>query len=336
MASLKQIAEKAHVSISTVSRILNYDETLSVTQETRIRVFKAAEEFNYTKPIRKKKRKKVAVVTWYTEAQELKDSYYLSIRLAVESILKQLSISITRIFSDGVISNIKNCNGAILIGHFSSNQYKLFKDLNKNIVVIGENTIKYNISCVSSDNEVSIKNVLDYFITNKRTNIGIFVGNGRTNDGLEKIYDYRLGVFRKYLKSKHLYKAKNVFEGAVSTNNGYKMANEAYEELKNEFPNAILVASDTMAVGVLRFMHDYDIKVPERVAIMSFNDSPTAQFSTPSLSSIKVFTDVMAKRGVDLLTDRLTNDSKDAQISECIIVGTVINYRESSNFQGEA
>lgn len=47
MATIKDIAELAQVSVTTVSRILNYDETLNVQDETRKRVFEAAEQLEY-------------------------------------------------------------------------------------------------------------------------------------------------------------------------------------------------------------------------------------------------------------------------------------------------
>ena len=46
--TLHDIADKAGVSIATVSRILNNDVTLSVNEKTRQRVLATAEEFNYT------------------------------------------------------------------------------------------------------------------------------------------------------------------------------------------------------------------------------------------------------------------------------------------------
>lgn len=47
MATIKDIAEKAGVSIATVSRVLNYDETLNVQDETRKRIFEVAEQLDY-------------------------------------------------------------------------------------------------------------------------------------------------------------------------------------------------------------------------------------------------------------------------------------------------
>ena len=66
MATIKEIAELAGVSLTTVSRVLNYDETLNVQDETRKRVFEAAEQLEYT--IKgKKKRKKVSTVGTYIQ-----------------------------------------------------------------------------------------------------------------------------------------------------------------------------------------------------------------------------------------------------------------------------
>ena len=49
MATIKDIAEKANVSSATVSRILNQDDSLSVTEQTRERVLKIAKELHYIK-----------------------------------------------------------------------------------------------------------------------------------------------------------------------------------------------------------------------------------------------------------------------------------------------
>ncbi|STY44357.1 Maltose operon transcriptional repressor [Listeria grayi] len=56
MATIKDIAEKAGVSAATVSRVLNFDNTLSTSDETKKRIFEVAESLHYTKHKQKKQK----------------------------------------------------------------------------------------------------------------------------------------------------------------------------------------------------------------------------------------------------------------------------------------
>ena len=64
MATIKDIAQKASVSAATVSRILNQDDTLSVTDETKQRVLKVAQELNYTKHLKNTVEKSILSVSF--------------------------------------------------------------------------------------------------------------------------------------------------------------------------------------------------------------------------------------------------------------------------------
>src|SRR5699024_3664758 len=94
MATIKDIAEKAGVSSATISRVLNYDSTIRVTDETKMKVFAAGEALsNRKKTTRKYIDQKIAIVHWYTEQEELNDLYYLSIRLGIEDRCKELGLT---------------------------------------------------------------------------------------------------------------------------------------------------------------------------------------------------------------------------------------------------
>lgn len=88
MATIKDIAKSAGVSPATVSRVLNHDQSMSVSDETRQKIFDIAEELEYKKTKRRDKRysqnRRIAIVEWYTEEEELDDLYYYAIRLGVE------------------------------------------------------------------------------------------------------------------------------------------------------------------------------------------------------------------------------------------------------------
>lgn len=59
MATIKDIASIAGVSISTVSRVLNFDESLNVSDSTRQKILKIADELEYTSSSKKRKVKKI-------------------------------------------------------------------------------------------------------------------------------------------------------------------------------------------------------------------------------------------------------------------------------------
>ena len=91
MVTIKDIADKARVSQTTVSRILNHDESLNVKETTRKRVFEVAEELEYEHKSPKKNIRKIKIGTFYSYSpeEELEDPYYLCIRLAIEKKIKE-------------------------------------------------------------------------------------------------------------------------------------------------------------------------------------------------------------------------------------------------------
>ena len=97
MATIKDIACLAGVSQATVSRVLNGDQTLSVSNATKKRIMEAAEELSYRKkPIRKQSSSKIALIQWHSEKEELEDLYYMSIRRGVEKRCQKLALQVER------------------------------------------------------------------------------------------------------------------------------------------------------------------------------------------------------------------------------------------------
>ena len=91
MATIKDIADYVGVSSGTVSRVLNHDSTISVSDETKMKIFDAAEELQY-KTIKQRKSEskeninklRVGIIEMYNHQQQLQDPYYLLLRNIVE------------------------------------------------------------------------------------------------------------------------------------------------------------------------------------------------------------------------------------------------------------
>ena len=86
MATIKEIAEIVGVSSAAVSRVLNYDEGISVSEETREAIFATAEKIGYKKKVIYPKIENVALLYFTDNEDELEDVFYRGVR---EEVIKQ-------------------------------------------------------------------------------------------------------------------------------------------------------------------------------------------------------------------------------------------------------
>ncbi|MFD1124958.1 LacI family DNA-binding transcriptional regulator [Lentilactobacillus raoultii] len=329
MATIKDIAKKAGVSITTVSRVLNYDKTLSVSDTTRKKIFRVAEDLAYTK---KKKagaiKDNIAIVQWYTEQQELDDLYYLSIRMGAEKRAERLHYKVHRFFANDSLSKIKDVKAIIAIGKFSDQQINRMRQVTPNVIFVDFDTLAKGYDCVVTDFDNSTEMVLQYFIDHGLTRIGMLSGVEYSSDHQLKIVDPRFNVFKDYLESRSLYDPANVFVGDFTIQSAFDLVNNALKNNRQNFPNALYVANDAMAVGALKALHENQVKVPEDVSLVSFNDTAVAKYVISSLTSIKVDTGKMGAVAVSLVDN--IDDDDDDHTPQKVIVGNRLIKRESS------
>lgn len=329
MATIKDIAEQAGVSSATVSRVLNYDETLSVGDETKKRVFEVAEALEYTKYQKKKANKqgKLAIVQWYTEKEELNDLYYLSIRLGVEKRAEEMNYEIVRIFQNTDFEMNSSIEGIIAIGKFSDSQVNKLTSWTENICFVDFDQLHHKLDSVVIDFEQAVNSVLDYFCTNGYQNIGLIAGQENFGDRSKSIIDKRTTIFENYMSRAGLYKKNHVFTGSFNVASGQELMKKAIETLKDDLPDAFFISNDSMAIGCLRALQEAGISVPERVSLIGFNDISVAKYIYPTLSTVKVYTELMGETGFDLWLDKLTTERT---VAKKVTLSTDLILREST------
>lgn len=327
MATIKDIAKRAEVSPATVSRVLNYDPTLSVADATRKRVFKAAEELSYKKKnVSKYTDQKIAIVHWYTEKEELNDLYYLSIRLGIENRCNELGMQ-PEVYFFNEINEIKaaEIEGIIAVGKFSQGQVKDLTAINPNVVFVDHSPDDEKYDAIVIDFEKATKKIIDYFLNTSHEKIGFIGGHEQLKGEEEPLIDQREITFASYMKEKGLYDDRYVFVGSFSVDDGYRLMKQAIEELGDDLPTAFFTASDVMAVGCIRALHEKGINIPEEVSMIGINDMSIAKYLYPSLSTIKVYTETMGESAVDALVERLGG----REIAKKVIVSTKLIIRKS-------
>lgn len=333
VATIKDIAEKANVSTATVSRILNKDQTLSVTEETKKRVMKVASELDY-KPVRKKQTKEIKRGNNYQIGiiflnDEAIDPYFQSIRLGVETICSQFSINLavmmtvgnTPIASEGLVG----LDGLIVIGDIDIADLQTLYMENEHIIAVDQVPAVSNIDVVVADLKGATRNVLNHLFELGHTEITYIGGEGKvysvSNLHTAAKVDIRRKTYEQVMKENGL--ICHVLEGDWGPSGGYSLTKQLIDS--KQIPTAIVVASDPMALGVLRALHENDINVPQDISVFSFDDIEAAAFMNPRLSTVKVYGEEMGKTAVKLLYDRLNGRSVPMKVT----IPTELVFRDS-------
>lgn len=328
MATIKEIADKVGVSITTVSRVLNYDETLNVSEVTRKKVFEAAEELNYT-TLRSRKNKSskytIGILNWYTQEQEINDPYYLAIRLAVEKKCQEEGCNYRTIDSINNIKAYKDLDGVIGIGKFGEAEINKIEAISKHIVIVDYIDLYNRYDWVGTDYEYGTVAALNHLKELGHTHIAYIGGEEYVNGGEKKIEDEREKAYIQYMFTNLEYHPEWVYKANFSIQDGYELMKKVLSDENR--PTACFVASDSMAIGAYRAVMEAGLRIPEDISIVGFNDIQTAQFLSPALTTVKIYPEVMGEVGTKSLIDQIGGEES---ISKKIIVSNTLVVREST------
>lgn len=339
MATIKDIAKQAGVSPATVSRVLNYDATLSVSDEKRQLILEIAEALDYATPRQRQdkktvQRQRIGLIHWYTIQQELEDPYYMSIRMGIEKQCYENNLDIVKIYDPRHydFAQLGDVAGLIAIGKFSDSDLDQFIALSPHVVFVDSSPRENVFDSIIIDFEKAVVEVIQHFLDHGHSHIG-YIG-GREYVGVERtpLGERREMVFHDYLLKHNLLDSEQIYIGSFVAASGYELMKRAIENSGDRLPTAFLIASDSMAIGALRALHEKGIAVPEQVAIIGFNDIPTSKYTVPPLASVRVHKEFMGETAVDLLLERV---QKQRTIPKKVIVPTELILRESARKSSE-
>ena len=317
MATLKEIAREAGVSQGTVSRILNYDETLVVNPKTRARVFDIANRMNYQVKVRKasKNKLKFALLSKYSYSEELDDTYYLMLRKAIEEKCREYKYKLSSFDQDRILEY----DGIFCLSNISKDKLRLIKSKNKPVIMVDVSSTNRGYDSISHNIRQATFDALSYLLEMGHKDI-VFIGGRDSKDSV----DVRTYAYYDYMSSKNLLNKKNMYIGDFSIRNGYETAKKIFQNKHK--PSAILVANDNIALGVYRYAKENSIRIPDDISVIGFNDIPTTKYVDPPLTTVNLNTQILGSKAVELLTDRIIN-GRDVDMH--VYVQATLNKRKS-------
>jgi LacI family transcriptional regulator len=338
VSTITDIAKKAKVSITTVSRILNHDDTLSVSDETKLRVLVAAKELEYVTLQQRKQRKKAgkkltfAIVEWYDYPALIEDPYYLYLMTTVEKQLARENINTVKFINiDGefVPSVDTPIDAIIAIGRFNLNQIEKISTFSPYIVFLDSCPDATRFDSVLINTELGTRLALQHLYDLGHRRIA-YIGGKVIGDTGGQGRDMRKTAYCEFMQENTIFDEALIFEGErLSYTEGYTLAMSAMA--LQDHPTALFCANDSTATGVLARLHQSNITVPDDISVVGFNDQSSVQFLSPPLTTVNIPMQFIAQNTVDILKNRISGQYR---LPIKIYVPTSLTIRESTKKLG--
>lgn len=326
MATIKEIAEIVGVSSAAVSRVLNYDEGISVSEETREAIFATAEKIGYKKKVIYPKIENVALLYFTDNEDELEDVFYRGVREEVIKQAKKMNIRL-QIYDrrDGMSVIPRDLNAFIAVGWLTRKEInQLYKTCPRG-VFIGTSPDEKLFDAVRPNMDSFVTQMVDYFVEKGHKKIGFIGGSDRNIDTGKPSMDIREWSFRQSVAYYHCLEEEYILISEKFTvDEGYRMGKELLK--KSSLPTALCIASDTLAVGVLQALNEKGIQVPEQMALFSINDVNIAKYLSPPLTTIHIDIPCICETALDLLRNRVLYGGK---VTKLIFVNGIPIFRKS-------
>lgn len=312
---MEDIARLANVSRSAVSLALNGKE--GVSEETRNRIFKVIDEYNY-QPLRKRhqgNQHKLATVNFIAvKSAGLVNRNFRTLPF-FDSLISALSEHITEFGGNLQIQTVESdklvypvslsqshLSGTIVLGtDLSEQQVQTILANYKNVVFIDTYYPNITADFVTMDNYQGAYAAGEYIINQGYKNIGYVASKKLISN-----FNYRRKGFndalRKYgveIGNEHFYTSEPTELRPEGLDIDKIMSHSA--------PKAIFCEDDYIAIRLLKSCLQAKIKVPEDLAIMGFDDIYEAQLLSPELSTIHVDTNQIAYQALAQLQGQVCN-----------------------------
>ena len=299
MATIKEVAREAGVSVMTVSRVINNPDVVSKCKVES--VYEAMKKLKYLPNQAAKSlvsNKTGVVKVLIPNTIELNHPFSMNFIAGIsESLSKHLySFSLIR-----TTQITQKCDGLIVMGVNSKEELDIIQNMDIPVVLFGNYDID-NIDSVDADNHYGAYLMTEYLISQGHKNIGMIV----INDEKKFCYD-RLNGYMKALKDNNISVSSNLIKYAQNTEgDGYRAAMEL---ISTEKLSAIFCSSDELALGVMRATKFFNKNVPHDISIAGFDGLGIHLLTEPKITTIRQPVYNIGIRLGDILLDKIMNPS---------------------------
>lgn len=293
MATIKEIAQRTGFSQATVSRLLNGDPTLSVREGTRRKIIRASEDLGYSMQTKRIViPHKVALLDNEKSEEALRDSCYTDLRSALERNAEQQRMEMTVFHDlDDMIACSSKFDGFMAIGadRISEKDLGRLHEAMPYGVFIDVNPAPNLFDSVQPDLQQTIHDAVAACAAKGMKRVGFIGGKGSLMNFYEADEENRATYFRRETKRFGIQSDGLVYsDGLFTVSNGRALGERFVRDHNGVLPDAVIVAADVIAVGMLQAFNAVGVLVPRDISVISINNQTISQLTSPPLSTFSI------------------------------------------------
>lgn len=327
-ANIKDVAQRAGVSISTVSRVVNGGD-YPVKAETREKVQEAVRELGFrpndlARGLLSRKSRTIGLVI-----PDISNPYYPELALGVETTAAEHGYSVVFCNTGRSVEKLeqyvdvllqKRADGIILAGGGTQSKQasQVLSDFELAVALVGRHSLPF--PSVQIDNRKAAKEATSHLLDLGHRKVAFISGPPSLTSAQDRLFGYREAMTERGIELDD----RLVHEGDFQTHSGYSAAMTLLQGEPR--PTAIFAANDRMALSAISAAVDLGFNVPRDLCVVGFDDTELASQIRPSLTTVAVPAYEMGKSVMKLLLDELNGE----EVTQPVWLPAELVVREST------
>jgi LacI family transcriptional regulator len=337
VVTIKDIASRAGVSMTTVSRVLNKRESgISIREETRLKILTIADELGYrpnmmARALRGNRSLLIGVL-----AQNITSLFHSQILLGVNTAAVERGY---RVFLGHVQRKVdiavdyssmfeqSQTDGILIIGELSGDReaFKVLAQQHRHIVTISDRLTDHHFPGVYSDSIIGTQLAMDHLYELGHRRI-VCMTDLNLRDG-----QIRADTYERYMYERGLSDTARVIITPRSFQGGLETGLRFFADFEgDDKPTAIFAATDSIAIGLLQATFQSGIRIPDQLSIVGFDDIDFAAFTIPPLTTVRQAGSELGQVGANLLIDMIEQGSEQLNLEDVVLTPTFIVRQSTS------
>lgn len=312
---MKDVAERANVSVSTVSYVLN--DSGPVAQDRRNRVLDAIRLLDYSPNESARSLKRRSASTIAMVVPDLTNQFFAMVTEGVQRAASAVNVLVVLVVPDAIelpeenyakLLRSQRVDGVIYLSGTGSMPESIY-DLAKSgpVVLVDEQIPGRDLPAIVCDSRRGAREVATHVLDQGHRRIAVIGGPPALWTAQQRLAGYREAIAGAGIDPDSV----PVHAGDYRQESGRAAATQILSGPAGERPTALLCANDLMAIGAIDCLRNNGLRVPEDMSVVGFDDLPISALLTPRLTSVRQPAHDMGYRAANVLFNLLEGNDVD-------------------------